>query len=212
MKTPLTTISGVIEGLKSDMIPEEEKERGIQLVSQEAKRLIRLVNENLDYEKIRSNQVKLNIEPIQLIDVFEIVKEQLLSQTEEKNNIMIIEADENEIIYADYDRLIQILINIVKNSIQFTQNGKIFLRGKPGYKETIIEIEDTGIGMDEKEIENIWQRFYKADLSRTNNKYGEFGLGLSIVKQLVILHQGEINVTSKKGKGTKFEIKLPVKS
>jgi len=140
------------------------------------------------------------------------VKEQLLSQAEEKNNIMIIEADENEIIYADYDRLIQILINIVKNSIQFTQNGKIFLRGKPGYKETIIEIEDTGIGMDEKEIENIWQRFYKADLSRTNNKYGEFGLGLSIVKQLVLLHQGEINVTSKKGKGTKFEIKLPVKS
>ncbi|REJ25973.1 MAG: sensor histidine kinase [Bacillaceae bacterium] len=212
LKTPLTTISGVIEGLKSDMIPEEEKERGIQLVSQEAKRLIRLVNENLDYEKIRSNQVKLNIEPIQLIDVFEIVKEQLLSQAEEKNNIMIIEADKNEIIYADYDRLIQILINIVKNSIQFTQNGKIFLRGKPGYKETIIEIEDTGIGMDEKEIENIWQRFYKADLSRTNNKYGEFGLGLSIVKQLVLLHQGEINVTSKKGKGTKFEIKLPVKS
>ena len=59
MRTPLTTISGVIEGLKNDMISEEDKERGLQLVSQEAKRLIRLVNENLDYEKIRSNQIQM---------------------------------------------------------------------------------------------------------------------------------------------------------
>ena len=72
--------------------------------------------------------------------------------------------------------------------------------------ETIIEIEDTGIGIDPPEVENIWRRFYKADISRTSNPYGEFGLGLSIVKQLVLLHNGDIDVFSEKGKGTKFVI------
>ena len=80
----------------------------------------------------------------------------------------------------------------------FTQNEHI-----------IIEIEDTGIGIDPADIEKIWSRFYKAILSRTTNPYGEFGLGLSIVKQLVTMHNGTIDVTSEKGKGTKFTITLP---
>ena len=112
----------------------------------------------------------------------EIIKDQLEILAEEKNNKIIVEVEENVMVYADYDRLIQIFINITKNSIQFTENGTIILRGKAGYKETIIEIEDTGIGIDPEEVENIWRRFYKADLSRTTNPYGEFGLGLSIVK------------------------------
>ena len=75
--------------------------------------------------------------------------------------------------------------------------------------ETIIEIEDTGIGIDPADIEKIWSRFYKAIVSRTTNPYGEFGLGLSIVKQLVTMHDGTIDVTSEKGQGTKFTITLP---
>ena len=73
----------------------------------------------------------------------------------------------------------------------------------------VIEIEDTGIGIDPADIEKIWSRFYKAILSRTTNPYGEFGLGLSIVKQLVTMHNGKIAVTSQKGEGTKFSITLP---
>lgn len=211
LRTPLTTISGVIEGIRNDMIPEKEKEKGINLVSKEAKRLIRLVNENLDYEKIRSNQVKLIKENIQLVEVLEVIKEQLDFLAEEKNNKIVVEVDEEAYVYADYDRLTQILINITKNSIQFTENGQITLRGKAGYKETIIEIEDDGIGIDPADIEKIWRRFYKADLSRTTNPYGEFGLGLSIVQKLVTLHDGRIEVTSEKGKGTKFTIHLPYK-
>ncbi|MFZ7942209.1 MULTISPECIES: sensor histidine kinase [Bacillaceae] len=209
MRTPLTTISGVIEGLKNDMIPEEDKERGINLVSQEAKRLIRLVNENLDYEKIRSNQIQLFKEEIQLLEVLEIIQEQLSLQADEKENQILVEAAPEIMVNADYDRLVQILINITKNSIQFTKGGTIWLRGRAeGHNTTIIEVEDTGIGIDAKEIENIWRRFYKADLSRTSNPYGEFGLGLSIVKQLVVLHNGEIQVFSEAGKGTKFVICL----
>lgn len=209
LRTPLTTISGVIEGLKNNMIAEEEKEKGIQLVSKETKRLIRLVNENLDYDKIRSNQIKLTKEEIPLDELFEIIQEQLSLQAEEKGNSIQIEVEEGTSIFADYDRLIQILINITKNSIQFTSNGSIYLRGKNGIRETIIEIQDTGIGIDPMEIEKIWHRFYKAEISRTSNPFGEFGLGLSIVKQLVQLHNGKIEVTSEKGKGTIFTIRFP---
>ncbi|WP_097157426.1 sensor histidine kinase [Bacillus oleivorans] len=210
LRTPLTTIRGVIEGLNNDMIPEEKKEKGIQLVSQETNRLIRLVNENLDYDKIRSNQVKLYKVDIQLSEVMEIIKEQLQFQADEKNNQIMVDVQEDLIVHADYDRLIQILINITKNSIQFTEDGTIYLRGKSADKETVIEIEDTGIGIDPQEVEKIWDRFYRADISRKTNPYGEFGLGLSIVKQLVLLHNGSIKVTSEKGKGTKFVIRFPL--
>ncbi|MFS0637081.1 HAMP domain-containing sensor histidine kinase [Mesobacillus foraminis] len=211
MRTPLTTISGVIEGLRNDMIPEAEKEKGINLVSKETKRLIRLVNENLDYEKIRSNQVKLNMEEIELQEILEILKDQLELQARERGNKIFIEAQENAHVFGDYDRLLQILINIAKNSIQFTSNGSIILRGRMEEGYSVLEIEDTGIGMDPAEIHKIWRRFYKADLSRTSNPFGAFGLGLSIVKQLVQLHDGEITVESEKDEGTKFVIKIPIK-
>lgn len=211
LRTPLTTISGVIEGIKNEMIPEEEKEKAMQLVSKESKRLIRLVNENLDYEKIRANQVTLQMEEIQLIEILEITKDQLELLAQEKNNTITIEIDPDVNVYADYDRLTQILINITKNSIQFTENGQITLRGMMRANETIIEIEDTGTGIDPADIEKIWRRFYKAGISRSTNPYGEFGLGLSIVKQLVQIQNGTIEVTSEKGKGTKFTMTFPLK-
>ncbi|WP_264803975.1 sensor histidine kinase [Cytobacillus sp. NCCP-133] len=209
LRTPLTTISGLAEGIKNGLIPDEEKSKGMVLIDREAKRLIRLVNENLDYEKIRSNQLQLNKLDIHLLEAFEIVKEQLEIQAEEKGNVIYIEAEDDITVHADYDRLIQILVNIVKNSIQFTEKGAIFLRGKESLSETIMEIEDTGVGIDPREIESIWLRFYKADLSRTNHSFGEFGIGLSIVKQLVQLHNGAIAVSSEKGTGTKFIIRIP---
>lgn len=209
LRTPLTTIRGIIEGLNNDMISESEKEKGLRLATNETKRLLRLVNENLDYEKIRSNQVKLNKQDIQLIELFEIIKDQLSKTAAERNNEIIISAASDVTVSADYDRLTQILINITKNSIQFTDNGTIAIRAFSNEHAVIIEVEDTGIGMDHADIEKIWSRFYKAILSRTTNPYGQFGLGLSIVKQLVAIHGGTINVASEKGIGTKFTITLP---
>ncbi len=209
LRTPLTTIRGIIEGLHNDMISESEKERGLQLASSETMRLIRLVNENLDYEKIRSNQVTLLKQEIQLGELLEIIQEQLEEAAAERGDQITVEVSEEVSVFADYDRLTQVLINIAKNSIQFTENGTIWLRGYAQEDGTVIEIEDTGIGMDPEEIEKIWSRFYKAIDSRTTNPYGEFGLGLSIVKQLVTLHGGTIAVESVKGEGTKFRIELP---
>lgn len=210
LRTPLTTINGLVEGLDSNTIPEENKEKCFSLISEETKRMLRLVKENLDYEKIRSQQITLNKLDVPLIEVFEIMKEHLEQQAEEKQNKLMIQVEDSVIVHADYDRLIQILVNITKNSIQFTQHGDIWLRGTEGYKETIIEIEDTGIGISKEDIEHIWERFYKADISRTNTAYGEYGLGLSIVKQLVEMHQGTIDIKSEQGKGTTFIIRLPL--
>ncbi len=209
LRTPLTTIRGITEGLKNDMISETEKEKGLQLASNETMRLIRLVNENLDYEKIRSNQVTLTKQDIQLVELLEVIQEQLEGMAAERNDTIIVTAVPAVRVFADYDRLTQILINITKNSIQFTDNGTIHLRGFEKDDATIIEIEDTGIGIDPADVEKIWSRFYKAIVSRTTNPYGEFGLGLSIVKQLVMMHDGTIDVSSEKGIGTKFTISLP---
>lgn len=209
LRTPLTTIRGIIEGMNNDMIPEDEKAKGLALASNETKRLIRLVNENLDYEKIRSNQIDLHKQPIQLYELFEIIKEQLGEMAAVKNNQIIIEGDPNIIVHADYDRLTQVLINITKNSIQFTEGGIITLRSFTSDHQVVIEISDTGSGIDPEHIEKIWSRFYKAIVSRTTNPYGEFGLGLSIVKQLITMHDGDIYVTSDPGKGTTFHITLP---
>jgi signal transduction histidine kinase len=107
------------------------------------------------------------------------------------------------------DRLIQILTNIVKNSIQFTENGQIMLRAFREPEAMVLEVEDSGEGIDVSEIDMIWRRFFKSDVSRGS---GQFGLGLSIVKQLVEMHEGDIRVASEKGKGTIFTIRLPHKS
>ena len=208
MRTPLTTIAGVIEGLRNNMIEEGQRDKGIRLVSDETKRLIRLVNENLDYEKIRSNQVTLMKEEVEAEELFEIIQEHLEMQAAEKGNRIETAAKKGQVIYGDMDRLIQVLTNIVKNSIQFTENGLITLRAFSEPEYTLIEVEDTGTGIDVDEIELIWRRFYKSDMSRGSR---QFGLGLSIVKQLIAMHDGMIEVESEKGKGTKFKIRLPHK-
>ncbi len=208
MRTPLTTIAGIMEGLQNNMIEEAQREKGIHLASEETKRLMRLVNENLDYEKIRSNQVTLTKEEIEAEELFEIIQEQLIMQAQEKGNQIVIHTNPGDRIYGDMDRLIQILMNIVKNAIQFTENGIIALSTVDESDRMAIIIEDDGVGIDVEEIDLVWRRFYKADVSRGS---GQFGLGLSIVKQLVTLHDGEVDVESTKGQGTKFVIYLPHK-
>ena len=150
----------------------------------------------------------LTKEEIEAEELLEIIQEQLEMQAAEKGDRIDIAAEPGQVIYGDMDRLIQVLTNIVKNSIQFTTDGLISLRA---YSETdgmVIEVKDTGEGIDVQEIDLIWRRFYKSDLSRGS---GQFGLGLSIVKQLVAMHGGDIRVESEKGKGTVFLIRLPHK-
>ncbi|MDB7102312.1 sensor histidine kinase [Enterococcus mundtii] len=209
MRTPLTTINGLLEGLEYNAIPENQRENAIKLMKNETERLIRLVNENLDYEKIRTNQISMVIKKFDGTETLKNIVAQLEAKAEAAGNQLILEAPEQLDVYADYDRFVQIMVNIIQNAIQFTENGTITVTLEKGYLETIIKVTDTGIGMSEPQMKSIWDRYYKVDPSRKNTKYGESGLGLPIVQQLVRLHKGKLDVTSELGKGTTFTVKLP---
>lgn len=208
MRTPLTTINGLLEGLEYDAIPEDSKEESIRLMQRETKRLIRLVNDNLDYERIRTNKIKLDCQMVNLKQAVLRVVEQLGKKAEKENDQLTVEMNSDVVVYADPDRLIQILFNIVQNGIQFTQNGQITVRAQNASNGTNIQISDNGIGMTEDQIKNIWERYYKADASRIQTK-GESGLGMAIVHELVQIHGGEIEVSSAPGRGTTFKLHFP---
>jgi signal transduction histidine kinase len=208
MRTPLTTINGLLEGLEYDAIPEDSKEESIRLMQRETKRLIRLVNDNLDYERIRTNKIKLDCQMVNLKQAVLRVVEQLGKKAEKENDQLIVEMNSDVVVYADPDRLIQILFNIVQNGIQFTQNGQITVRAQNASNGTNIQISDNGIGMTEDQIKNIWERYYKADASRIQTK-GESCLGMAIVHELVQIHGGEIEVSSAPGRGTTFKLHFP---
>lgn len=209
MRTPLTTINGLLEGLEHDMIPEDKKGKSISLMQNETRRLIRLVNENLDYEKIRSNQIILNKQCFNLKDTLDIIAEQLEQKAADSGDVIKLEVEPTIKVFADYDRFIQIVVNIVQNAIQFTTDGEIVLSASETDEAVTLSIRDTGIGMSEAELKNVWERYYKADPSRKNTKYGESGLGLAIVQQLMNLHGAEVQVTSEIDQGTTFTLQFP---
>ncbi|MER2064218.1 MAG: HAMP domain-containing sensor histidine kinase [Alkalibacterium sp.] len=209
MRTPLTTINGLLEGLEHDVIPENQRLRSIKLMRKETRRLIRLVNENMDYENIRSNRIVLSKHSIPLSEIVDEISEQMNEIIKNSSNELVIKDLNNIAVYADYDRLKQILVNLIKNALQFTKNGTITVDSRYTSDGTEITVSDTGVGMTESQMENIFERYYKADISRTKTKFGESGLGLAIVQQLIHLHGASITVESQVGKGTTFRIIFP---
>lgn len=211
MRTPLTTINGILEGFKYDIIPEDSRDKSLDLMMNETQRLIRLVNENLDYEKIRSNSIPLHETKFNAYGAMQQLPAQISAKASAANDQIIIEAPEDFPVYADYDRFVQIMVNISTNAIQFTKDGTITVKGFRNQENNaaILEITDTGIGMSQEQAQNIFERYYKADASRRSGKYGESGLGLAIVHQLVEQHNGTIEVSSELGVGTTFRITFP---
>ncbi|MDO4902872.1 MAG: HAMP domain-containing sensor histidine kinase [Limosilactobacillus sp.] len=209
MRTPLTTINGILEGLQYDVIDEADRKHSYELMQNDTKRLIRLVNDNLNYEKIRTNQITMERKLFDASAVLSNLQEQLSKKAASQGDKIELETTAGLMVYADYDRFVQIMFNIIQNAIQFTQNGTIQVRAKQVENGTQFEVQDEGIGMTEEQLKNIWERYYKADKSRMSTKYGESGLGLAIVRQLVRLHNGKIDVKSEIGKGSTFTIFFP---
>lgn len=209
MRTPLTTINGLLEGLAYDAIPEEDKMHSIQLMQNDTKRLIRLVNDNLNYEKIRTNQISMERKVFDAAAVLENLRDQLRKKAAANKDELKLVVPDSIPVYADYDRFVQIMFNIIQNAIQFTTGGQITISAQRVAQGTEVKVADTGIGMTEEQVQNIWERFYKADRSRMNSQYGESGLGMAIVRQLVELHGGKIDVDSTYGQGTTFTVFFP---
>jgi signal transduction histidine kinase len=209
LRTPLTSIRGIIEGLKSNLVSEpQERYKYYSIIEKETFRLIRLINELLDMEKIQSGLITLHPMLHNVRELFEVVNESLEVLVQEKNLGILIECPPDLHIYGDYDRLIQILINLVKNAIQFTEYGTIQLSATENDDFTIVSIQDSGQGMSSDELAKIWERFYKVDPSRTKDR-SETGLGLPIVKNLVTAHHGKIEASSVPGIGTVFTFYFP---
>lgn len=125
MRTPLTTINGLLEGLEYNAIPENQRENAIKLMKNETERLIRLVNENLDYEKIRTNQISMVIKKFNGTETLKNIVAQLEAKAEAAGDTLTLKAVDDIDVYADYDRFVQIMVNIIQNAIQFTENGQI---------------------------------------------------------------------------------------
>lgn len=210
LKTPMTTISGFIDGMVDGTIPEEKRGEYLKIVSGEVKRLSRLVQSMLDLAKLESGEMKLNLSNVDLSStIINIVIAQ--QQRIEKKNIDIKGLDELDriSIKADIDLLHQVIYNLVDNAVKFTdKNGKIEFKVKSENKKTFVSIKNSGDGIDRADLPHIFERFYKTDRSRSAVKEST-GLGLYIVKTIIDIHGGKISVRSVPGKYTEFEFYLP---
>lgn len=209
MRTPLTTIIGLAEGLQYGVMDGNEK-RSYDLIKEEADRLTRLVKSVLSFERMRQGTIGSQPEELNITLLISELTEKLWPQANNVGDEIQNHCETDVLVYAEFDQVERILINILANAIQFTKNGIITVSAKEVDNEARISIADTGIGMTAEQIDKMWQRYYKADPSRTVK--GESGLGMSIVRELVKANNGRINVISKVGVGTTFEVTLPKKA
>ncbi|MFC1617499.1 ATP-binding protein, partial [Candidatus Margulisiibacteriota bacterium] len=214
LRTPLNGIIGIAETLMQGVGGKVSAVayKNLQLISVSAKRLSNLVNDILDFSKLKNKELEINFKPIDLYSMTQIVIS-LMIPTLENKNLQIINGMKKNLpsVYADENRLQQILSNLIGNAIKFTEEGMIKITAvlDEPHKEIEIAIEDSGIGIPSDKYESIFESFEQVD-SSTERLYGGTGIGLSITKKLVELHRGRIWVTSKLGKGSKFIFTLPI--
>lgn len=212
LKTPMTTIGGFIDGILDGTIPQEKEAYYLKIVSDEVKRLSRLVREMLNMSKIEAGELK--IKPTEF-DISEKLFRILVSfeQTLDKRRIEIrgFEQIRGITVEADDDMIHQVIYNLIDNAVKFTNDGGyIQLTAKTEDDFAVISIKNSGEGIRSEELGRIFERFYKVDKSRSKDVKGT-GLGLYIVKNIVEMHGGTIKADSVKGEYSEFTFKLPLK-
>lgn len=207
LRTPLTVIKGNVDLMRRMKKFDEES---LTSIDQEAGRLTRLVGGLLMLAQSESGKMPLNLRPVELDLLVTEVFQEMHILAGGKVRVHLNEIDQL-IVNGDRDRLKQVLINLVANAIQYTpQDGEIFLSLSKVKDQARIICRDTGPGIPAEDLPHIFERFYRAEKSRTRGKSTGFGLGLSIAKWIVEHHGGRIEVTSKDGQGTTFAIWLPL--
>ncbi|MCL4548525.1 MAG: PAS domain-containing sensor histidine kinase, partial [Bacteroidetes bacterium] len=210
LRTPLASIVGFAETILSDTeLPQETVLEFSQIILAEGKRLAKLINDLLDFSKLESGEEELSKEQLNLVELLDVVAKSVERQLNEKSLILSKEyPSEKIIINADKERLTKVFGNLLSNATKFTNNGgRISILVQDFGKEVEIAITDTGIGIPEKDLTNLFQKFSK--VQRVTTQIGGTGFGLVTVKQIVDLHKGFIKVRSEVNKGTTFIIRLP---
>ncbi|MBT8185859.1 MAG: response regulator [Eudoraea sp.] len=212
-RTPLTVISGMSEQIREH--PDEWLDRGLTIINRNSNRLNTLVNQMLDLGKLESGKLKLDMVQADIIPFVKYLCESFNSTTEASQLKLTVYAETEELV-MDFDsaKLTTVIINLLSNAIKFTPpGGKIIvhfkrLESEPNYCFTI-KVKDNGSGISKNELKNIFDRFYQVDDSST--RFGEgTGIGLALTKELVELMGGNITVKSKLGKGSEFEVQIPI--
>lgn len=211
LKTPMTIISGFIDGILDGTIPPEESPKYLHLVSDEVRRLSRLVTTLLDLAKLESDEVEFKTGPF---DLCETIRQVLISFEKvigERGLSLDLALDCDEITAkGDPDAIYRVIYNIIDNAIKFTpQGGEIAVTMQKREKMAVCTIKNTGAGIPKDELPKLFYRFYKADQSRSLDKRGS-GLGLYIAKSIIDRHGGTITAESEPGKYAAFIFTLPL--
>ncbi|MDO4415207.1 MAG: HAMP domain-containing sensor histidine kinase [Erysipelotrichaceae bacterium] len=202
LRTPLTMISGYGEMMID--LPEEKTDENIRVIIDESKRLTTLVNDLLDLSKMQESRITLNPE---IFDLSLLVEEQLKKYdvyTMKEGYQIESSLEKNAFIKADYSRIAQVFNNFMTNAINYCGSDRRIIV-KEYIKDGVVrcEVRDFGEGIDEKNLPQIWDRYYKLDKTHVRSTSGS-GIGLSIVKEILELHQAKYGAISKKGEGSTF--------
>ena len=204
LKTPLTSIKGFVEVMK-----EEGKLKYIDIIERNIDRMIQIVKDIQMLSKLEYRKTKAQIESVDALDILKDIEKLFYKKAEEKGLNLLMEVEEKPF-YIKVDPYLfeEMLVNLVDNAIRYTDRGSVSVKIYRGEGGFFVEVKDTGIGIPEKHINRIFERFYVVDKSRSK-RTGGTGLGLSIVKHIVLLHNGKIDVRSVPGEGTTFTIFIP---
>jgi two-component system, OmpR family, phosphate regulon sensor histidine kinase PhoR len=213
IRTPLTAIIGYLETLSAGAINNtDEAKRFIEISLKQAQRLNRLVEDLLVISKVELGELNFRFEEMPLRNALEGVIPLVEAKVGQKNITIQNKVQDNGVsVWADRDRLTQILVNILDNAVKFTQEfGSVSIEATQRDDYMVLAIIDTGIGIPKEEVQRLGERFYRVDRSRSRD-LGGTGLGLSIVKHLMLAHGGKMEIESQLGLGTKVSLYFPLK-
>ncbi len=208
LRSPITSIKGFITGIIDGVIPKDRENYYLNIVNDEVSRLSRLVADLLDISSMESGKFKMNIDKIDINEIITLCILNLQGKIEEKKmNVEVIFADNHQYCFADRDRIIQVIINLIENAIKYgNEGGKIQIETYAKGDKVFTSIFNTGENISKEDINKIWERFYKVDKSRTNKI--STGLGLSIVRLILTQHKQDIWINNIPDKGVKFTFTL----
>lgn len=215
LRTPLTVIKGFVNTINDDetVAGNEEVSNALRIINEETDRLTRLVNEILDLSRLQSKKLSLERETVDVDLLAEETVQQMSNNAQRMNMSMeFLPGTGGTEIYADRDRLKQVIINLLDNAIKYSPGGGLItVSSRRNERFWCLEVKDRGIGIPDEEIPLLFEKFHRSrDKDRRDMAVGT-GLGMAIVKEIVSAHGGEIEVRSVQGAGTSFIITLPLK-
>jgi signal transduction histidine kinase len=213
LRTPVTVIRGYIEMLinDSDKISKEENKEYLSIINISAERLASLIDDLLNVSRIEQGRLKMEMKEMDIWPMVEETVKEMKIQSDGKGLALTCSIDEKAkaIINADKDRLKQVLINIIGNSIKYTPSGSVEIKALNRDKNLVLIIKDTGIGMTSKQREHLFEKFYRIKTEKTADIVGT-GLGLWITKQIIELMKGTIMIDSMENVGTQVTLEFPL--